>query len=97
MLVLVTYDVNVVSAEGRRRLRNIAKTCLDYGVRVQNSVFECEVDPAQFVELKHRLSEIYDPARDSLRFYFLGRKGRQRVEHIGIKDVPDPLRDTLII
>ncbi len=97
MLVLVTYDVSVVSVGGQRRLRNIAKTCLDYGVRVQNSVFECELDPAHFVALKNRLMEIYDPAEDSLRFYFLGKKGRQKVEHVGAKPVADPLRDVIIL
>lgn len=97
MLVLVTYDVSVVNAGGQRRLRNIAKTCLDYGVRVQNSVFECEVDPAHFVLLKNRLMEIFDPQEDSLRFYFLGKKGRQKVEHVGAKTVADPLRDVIIL
>jgi CRISPR-associated protein Cas2 len=97
MLVLITYDVSVVSAGGSRRLRNIAKTCLDYGVRVQNSVFECEVNPAQFVALKSELMSIYDPDEDSLRFYFLGKKGRQRVEHVGAKPVADPVRDPLIL
>lgn len=97
MLVLVTYDVSVVTSAGQRRLRNIAKTCLDYGVRVQNSVFECEVDPAHFVALKARLMEIFDPAEDSLRFYFLGKKGRQKVEHVGAKSVADPLRDVIVL
>lgn len=97
MLVLITYDVSVVTAEGRRRLRNIAKTCLDYGVRVQNSVFECEVEPAQFTILKNELIEIFDEEEDSLRFYFLGKRGRQRVEHIGAKSVDDPMRDPLIL
>lgn len=97
MLMLITYDVSVVTSEGRRRLRNIAKVCLDYGVRVQNSVFECEVDPAQFVQLKNELLELYDPDEDSLRFYSLGKHGRQRVEHYGIKDIDDPLRSPLIL
>lgn len=97
MLVLVTYDVNVVSAAGQKRLRNIAKTCLDYGVRVQNSVFECEVDPAQFAVLKDSLLRIYDPELDSLRFYFLGKRGRRRVEHFGANVVPDAVRDPLIL
>lgn len=97
MLVLVTYDVSIISEGGQRRLRRISKTCLDYGVRVQNSVFECEVDPAQFVVLKNALMEIYNPEEDSLRFYFLGKKGRQKVEHIGAKPVTDPLRDALIL
>lgn len=97
MLVLITYDVSVISEGGQRRLRRIAKTCLDYGVRVQNSVFECEVDPAQFTMLKNALMELYNPEQDSLRFYFLGKKGRQKVEHIGAKPVADPMRDALIL
>ena len=97
MLVLVTYDVSVTTSDGRRRLRHIAKTCLDYGVRVQNSVFECEVDPAQFAQFKSALLEIYNPEEDSLRFYFLGKQGRQKVEHAGAKAVADPLRDALIL
>ena len=97
MLVLVTYDVSVTTSEGRRRLRTIAKTCLDYGMRVQNSVFECEVDPAQYAVLKDQLMGIYDPEEDSLRFYLLGKKGRQRVEHFGSKPVEDPNTDPLII
>ena len=97
MLVLITYDVSVVSIGGSRRLRNIAKTCLDYGVRVQNSVFECEVTPAQFTILKNTLMDIFDPEEDSLRFYFLGKRGHQRVEHMGAKPVDDPLRDPLIL
>lgn len=97
MLVLITYDVSVLTTDGRRRLRKIAKTCLDFGMRVQNSVFECEVDPAQFVELKSELIEIYNPSEDSIRFYSLGKNGRQRVEHVGIKSVPDILNDPLIL
>ena len=97
MLVLITYDVNVTSSGGQRRLRNIAKTCLDYGVRVQNSVFECEVEPAQFTQLKELLLNIFDSKADSLRFYFLGKKGRQRVEHHGVKSTKDMVNDVLII
>jgi len=97
MLVLITYDVSVVSKGGQRRLRRIAKTCLDYGSRVQNSVFECEVDPAQFTMLKNELLDIFDPEDDSLRFYFLGSKGRRKVEHHGAKPVPDMVRDALIL
>ena len=97
MLVLITYDVSVISEGGQKRLRRISKTCLDYGMRVQNSVFECEVTPAQFVTLKNELIEIFDPKEDSLRFYFLGKKGRQKVEHVGTKAVADPLRDGLIL
>lgn len=97
MLVLVTYDVSVVAEGGQRRLRRIAKACLDRGVRVQNSVFECEVVPAEFTMLKAELQEIYNPEEDSLRFYFLGKNGRNRVEHFGAKQVADPLRDNLIL
>ena len=97
MLVLITYDVSVISEGGQKRLRRIAKTCLDYGLRVQNSVFECEVTPAQFVVLKNELMEIFNPQEDSLRFYFLGKRGRQKVEHVGAKSVVDPVRDSLIL
>ncbi len=97
MLVLVTYDVCVISEGGQKRLRRIAKTCLDHGMRVQNSVFECEVTPAQFVGLKNDLLEIYDSKQDSLRFYFLGKKGRQKVEHHGAKPSIDIIHDVLIL
>nr|WP_025828074.1 CRISPR-associated endonuclease Cas2 [Acetobacter persici] len=89
MLVLITYDVNTEDAAGRRRLRRVARACLDYGQRVQHSVFECEVDPAQWAELHARLLDESDSAKDSLRFYQLGAKGRQRVEHVGAKPVLD--------
>jgi CRISPR-associated protein Cas2 len=97
MLILITYDVSLITTAGHKRLRNIAKTCLDYGMRVQNSVFECEVEPAQYVKLKDELLSIYDPEVDSLRFYSLGKKGRQKVEHFGGKPVKDSLRDPLIL
>lgn len=97
MLVLITYDVSVVTSEGRRRLRRIAKLCLDYGVRVQNSVFECDVDLAHWTRLRDELLSIYHEDEDSLRFYFLGKKGRQKVEHHGAKPTDDPLNDTLIL
>ena len=97
MLVLVTYDVNVTSEGGQRRLRNIAKTCLNYGMRVQNSVFECEVTPAQYVTLRNELMDIFDSETDSLRFYMLGKKGRQKVEHVGAQAVLDPVKDPLIL
>ena len=97
MLVLITYDVSVISDGGQKRLRNIAKICLDYGMRVQNSVFECEVDPAQFVFLKTELLKIYNENEDSLRFYMLGKKGRQRVEHFGAKKIDDIVSDVLIL
>lgn len=94
MLVLVSYDVSTVDAEGRRRLRRAAKTCLNYGIRVQNSVFECNVDAAQWVALKAALQEICDPSVDSLRYYYLGNNYSHRVEHYGAKpaiDVENPL------
>lgn len=89
MLMLVAYDVNTVSAEGRRRLRRVARACLDFGQRVQNSVFECEVDPAQWAGLRARLIAEIDPRTDSLRFYRLGADGHRRVEHIGAKPALD--------
>lgn len=90
MLVLITYDVNVTSLTGTRRLRNVAKQCKNYGQRVQNSVFECLVDPTQFAELKHRLESIIDPKTDSLRYYFLGSNWKRHVEHYGAKETYDP-------
>jgi CRISPR-associated protein Cas2 len=89
MLMLVTYDVSTEDLAGRRRLRRVARACLDFGQRVQNSVFECEVDPAQWAGLRARLLGEIDPARDSLRFYRLGAEGRRRVEHAGAKPVLD--------
>ena len=85
MYVLVTYDVSTITPAGQRRLRQVAKTCLNYGQRVQNSVFECKVDPAQLTALKHRLIKIIDTETDSLRFYHLGRDWQRRVEHHGAK------------
>ncbi len=89
MLMLVTYDVSTVDPEGRRRLRRVARACLDLGQRVQNSVFECEVEPAQWSQLRARLISEIDAARDSLRFYRLGADGRRRVEHVGAKAALD--------
>ncbi|EGO64857.1 CRISPR-associated endonuclease Cas2 [Acetonema longum] len=90
MLVLITYDVNVTTDLGKSRLRRVAKQCVNYGQRVQNSVFECLVDPTQFAELKHRLESIVDPNTDSLRYYFLGSNWKNRVEHFGAKVGYDP-------
>jgi len=89
MLILVTYDVATTTPAGQRRLHRIARACLDYGQRVQNSVFECDVDPAKFAALKARLLDVYDPATDSLRFYFLGSGDRKKVEHHGAKPATD--------
>lgn len=97
MLVLVSYDVVTLNNAGKRRLRRVAKTCLNYGQRVQYSVFECIVDPAQWSELRHQLIEEIDKEKDSLRFYFLGANWQNRVEHVGAKGVPDLERDSLII
>lgn len=90
MLVLVTYDVNTESAGGKKRLRQVAKVCENFGQRVQFSVFECLVDPAQWAELRHQLIERIDKEHDSLRFYFLGANWRGRVEHVGTKAAYDP-------
>ncbi|KOF54581.1 CRISPR-associated protein Cas2 [Achromobacter sp. DMS1] len=89
MMVLVSYDVSTTDPGGARRLRRLARACLDYGQRVQFSVFEIEVDSAQWTILKARLMETIDPVRDSLRFYYLGRQWRSKVEHVGAKPVLD--------
>ena len=90
MMVLITYDVCTENSEGKKRLRLIAKQCKNYGQRVQNSVFECLVDPTQFAELKHRLEKIIDKKKDSLRYYYLGKNWKRRVEHVGSKETYDP-------
>ena len=89
-MVLVTYDVSTISEGGKRRLRRVAKKCVNYGKRVQNSVFECMVDPAQFAQLRHSLEQIIDMERDSLRYYFLGNNWKNRVEHVGLNTSFDP-------
>lgn len=89
MLVLVTYDVSTQDAAGMRRLRRVAKACRDFGQRVQYSVFECELDPAQWAALRARLIAEIDPQTDSLRFYRLGANARARVEHVGAKPTLD--------
>lgn len=94
MMVLVSYDVSTTSKEGRRRLRRVAKVCNDYGQRVQNSVFECVVDPAQWTGLRKKLLKILEPEEDSLRFYFLGSNWRKRRESHGLQkalDVDGPM------
>lgn len=94
MLILITYDVSTTTREGRRRLSQVSKKCLDYGQRVQNSVFECILDTTQFRQLKYELEELIDKQKDSLRFYNLGDKYQTKVEHIGIKgsyDMEGPL------
>lgn len=90
MLVLITYDVNTTTADGRRRLRNVAKKCVARGQRVQNSVFECLLDEAQYRQLKAELTKIIDEKTDSLRFYALGNKYQGKVEHVGAKQSYSP-------
>jgi len=90
MMILVTYDVNTETSEGRRRLRGVAKTCLNHGQRVQNSVFECLVDPAQWAAFKSKIESIIAKDKDSLRYYFLGANWKHRIEHVGAKDTYDP-------
>lgn len=90
MLVLITYDVNTETAAGRKRLRQIARQCVNYGQRVQNSVFECLLDPAQCRMLQAKLREIMDESKDSLRFYYLGNRYEGKVEHFGTKTTYSP-------
>lgn len=90
MLVLITYDVSTESAAGRKRLRQISKQCVNYGQRVQNSVFECLLDPAQCKLLQAKLLSIMDAEKDSLRFYYLGNQYRNKIEHFGCKPTYDP-------
>ena len=90
MLVLITYDVNTEDASGQRRLRKIAKQCVNYGQRVQNSVFECLLDPGQCKRLQNALLEIMDVSKDSIRFYYLGSKYQTKIEHFGAKSTYDP-------
>ena len=90
MLVLITYDVNTEDAAGRKRLRQIARQCVNYGQRVQNSVFECLVDPAQCRLLQAKLCQIMDPERDSLRFYYLGDRYEKKIEHFGARTTSLP-------
>src|SRR5690554_4783901 len=94
MMVLVSYDVSTVDEAGKRRLRRVATACRDYGQRVQFSVFEVEVDPAQWAMLKQRLTNLVEPKLDSLRFYYLGSNWQRKIEHIGVKpslDLNGPL------
>jgi CRISPR-associated protein Cas2 len=90
MLVVVAYDVNTESDAGRRRLRRVAKVCSSYGQRVQNSVFECLVDAAQWTKVRSRLTAEINGSQDSLRFYFLGNNWHGRIEHVGAKPSYDP-------
>lgn len=96
MLVLITYDVNTEDAAGRKRLRKIAKECVNYGQRVQNSVFECLLNSAQCRKLQDKLCSIMDTEKDSLRFYYLGNRYEKKIEHFGCKNTYMP-EDTLIL
>lgn len=96
MMVLVTYDVNTEDSMGRKRLRMVAKVCVNHGQRVQNSVFECLLNPTEFAKFRDELETQIDPDKDSLRYYFLGKNWKNRVEHVGAKKSYDP-EDTMII
>lgn len=86
MLTVITYDVNTTDPEGQRRLRKVARHCVNYGQRVQNSVFECVADAATMAKIKSELRKLIDPEKDSLRFYHLGNNYRSKIEHIGAKE-----------
>lgn len=90
MMVLITYDVSTSSSGGQKRLRKVAKECVNFGQRVQKSVFECLLDPAQFANLRNRLEKIIDEEQDSIRIYYLGNNWKHRVDHIGLKESYDP-------
>lgn len=96
MLVLVSYDVETKTGDGRKRLHKIAKVCENYGVRVQNSVFEVPVDPAQWVAFRQKLFDLYDEEKDSLRFYFMGSNAAAKVEHYGAKKTLNLEEDPLL-
>lgn len=96
MMVVITYDVNTETIEGKRRLRQVAKQCVNYGQRVQNSVFECSLDSAQLVMLQAKLCELIDSSKDSLRFYLIGNHYENKIQHFGVKAGYDP-NDTLIV
>jgi CRISPR-associated protein Cas2 len=96
LLVLITYDVNTETAAGRKRLRRVAKACEDYGQRVQNSVFECELDAGKLLLVKDRLVRLIDAEMDSLRFYVLGNDSRNKVEHFGAKPSLDMAKPLII-
>lgn len=89
MLVLITYDVNTETESGKRRLRRVAKQCVNYGQRVQNSVFECKLDSTQFRQVRNILEDIIDKNKDSLRYYMLGNSYKDKVIHVGVKETYD--------
>lgn len=97
MQVLITYDVETITPAGKKRLRQVAKVCLDYGQRVQNSVFELNIYPADLVKIKNKLEKIIDPQKDSIRIYNLGKNWERRVESLGRDDTYNPEKDLLIL
>ena len=97
MMVLITYDVGTTSRAGQKRLRKVAKICENHGQRVQDSTFECVLEPAMFAELKFRLESVIDKKEDSLRFYNLGSNWNRKVEHFGAKPSFNPESDTLMV
>lgn len=90
MMVLISYDVNTYDGAGKTRLRKVAKACQDHAQRVQNSVFEADLDYSSFLRLKAKLLEIIDEEKDSLRFYYLGNNWKRKIEHVGAKETYDP-------
>ena len=96
MLVLITYDVNTADPGGRKRLAKVAKICVNYGQRVQNSVFECLLDNAQLVNVRDKLVKAMDPEHDSIRIYNLGNSYEQKIEHYGVKDTYDPRQPMIL-
>lgn len=97
MQILLTYDVETVTPQGRKRLRQVAKVCTDYGQRVQNSVFELNLDPAELVTIKAKLNDIIDPKKDSIRIYNLGKNWERRIETMGLDDSYNPESDLLML
>ena len=94
---MITYDVETVSAQGQKRLRQVAKVCTDYGQRVQNSVFELNIYPADLVNIKNKLEKIIDPKKDSIRIYNLGKNWEKRIETLGVDHSYNPEKDLLIL
>lgn len=97
MQVLITYDVETISVQGRKRLRKVARVCTDYGQRVQNSVFEMNIYPEDLVQIKNKLLEIIDPDKDSVRIYNLGKNWQRKVETMGVDESYNPESDLLIV
>ncbi len=97
MKIIVTYDVSTTDSNGRRRLNKVAKTCCNYGLRVQNSVFECQIQWDKFVELQAALLQIIDKEKDSLRIYNLGNRWVEKVFHYGVRSIPDLDNDMLLL